>query len=139
MPPTPGFRLLYSSARTRLRAPLLVLATALALSIAQAAFAQTEWRDRSTNPGEQVFHAVAYDVVRARLVLLSGFHGREARAETWEWNGAAWTQRLPATTPPARIGHALVYDVRRGRVVLFGGHSPRDRTPGFSDTWEWDG
>jgi hypothetical protein len=58
-------------------------------------------------------------------------------ADTWEWNGSAWNQRITAIAPPARYDHALAYDAGRARIVLFGG------TPGatlrLSDTWEWDG
>ncbi len=46
-------------------------------------------------------------------------------SETWEWNGATWTQRFPTTAPPPRRNHALAYDSARQRVMLFNG----------TDTW----
>jgi hypothetical protein len=56
--------------------------------------------------------------------------------DTWEWDGANWIQRTPATSPPARYHHAMAYDATRQRVVLFGGFV--GGIP-LADTWEWDG
>lgn len=39
---------------------------------------------------------------------------------TWEWNGAHWTQRQDIG-PGARWGHAMAFDSIRRRVVIFGG------------------
>jgi hypothetical protein len=75
-------------------------------------------------------HPLAYDAARREVVM---FGVRDD--DTWVWNGAVWTHRLPAHRPPARREEALAYDAARQRVVLFGGRggSPLD------DTWEWDG
>ena len=43
---------------------------------------------------------------------------------TWEWDGAHWTQRQDIG-PGARWGHAMAFDSIRRRVVIFGG------LPGF--------
>ena len=40
-------------------------------------------------------YAMAYDEVRARVVLLAFTFPME----TWEWDGAQWTRRLPAHQP----------------------------------------
>jgi len=56
-------------------------------------------------------------------------------ADTWEWNGTAWSQRTPTSSPPARSGHGMALDPRRQRIVLFGGKSD----DGGDDTWEWNG
>ena len=56
--------------------------------------------------------------------------------DTWEWNGASWSQRS-ATGPSARSHHAMVYDRHRGRTVLFGGFGWPAGSLG--DTWEWNG
>jgi len=82
--------------------------------------------------------AMVWDGGRERVLLFGGWDGTRARADTWEWDGAAgaWTERTPPGTPPARFGHALGFDGSRGTVVLFGGWNG---TSFLSDTWEWDG
>lgn len=57
--------------------------------------------------------------------------------ETWEWTGARWCQRHPASPLPARQAPALAYDVARGVVVAFGGIG--QNLASLDDTWEWDG
>ena len=56
--------------------------------------------------------------------------------DTWEWDGADWTQ-VEDTGPVGRSGHVLAYDSNRSRIVLYGG-AVSDGTP-RGDTWEWDG
>ena len=81
-------------------------------------------------------HALAFDAARGRMVLFGGLVGSSTvLRDTWEWDGATWIQRTPATSPPARFNHAMAFDAVRGRVVLFGGRG----TFGLDDTWEWDG
>src|SRR5262249_58787461 len=60
-------------------------------------------------------------------------------ADTWEWDGANWLQRLPAQSPPPRWAHALAYDAVHGRTVLFGGANSTFIPSAYGDTWEWDG
>jgi len=68
-------------------------------------------------------------------VVLFGGSASGYLADTWEWDGAQWTQRTPALSPSARNGLALAYDSARARVVLFGGGTATY----LADTWEWDG
>jgi hypothetical protein len=52
-----------------------------------------------TRPGDPALrsvHALAYDPERARVVMYGGSLGETNGADTWEWNGAAWTERRPA-------------------------------------------
>ena len=70
---------------------------------------------------------MVYDAGRETIVMFGG-----ERAETWEWDGATWTERTPPGSPPPRTGHSLAYDEARARVVLHGGDQRED-------TWEWDG
>ena len=96
-------------------------------------------------------HAMAYDVVRGRVVMFGGMRGNSMSqndfvndGETWEWGGRGWVQRFPSFSPRVRNGHAMAYDAARQRVVLFGGalSNPADIGAGplhFNDTWEWDG
>lgn len=85
--------------------------------------------------------AMVYDSAHAVSVLFGGINFTNPireYAETWEWNGTAWTRRAVGG-PPSRYLHAMCYDAGRGVTVLFGGLSWS--TGGFSlrDTWEWNG
>jgi hypothetical protein len=57
--------------------------------------------------------------------------------DTWEWNGAAWTQVVTAAAPAQSEQSSMCYDTQRGVCVLTGGTSfsgaPDQRT------WEYDG
>jgi hypothetical protein len=77
--------------------------------------------------------SIAYDVARARTVLVTGRMGDGEG--TWEWDGASWTDATPTgTSPPPRYMYqgALAYDAARRRTVLCGGSAG-------TDTWEWNG
>ncbi len=97
--------------------------------------AQVTWGQAAIHSREQ--HAMAYDLRRGRVVLFGGLPWGTVtpRDETWEWDGALWTRRNPATSPPGRAGALMAYDARRGVTVLFGGFGSRP----LGDTWEWDG
>jgi len=63
--------------------------------------------------------------------------GEPPLGDTWEWDGATWTNRTPgdpAGSPPARWGHAMV--TVGSKIVLFGGQGAAGL---LDDTWEWDG
>lgn len=80
---------------------------------------------------------VAVDFGRRRLVAIGD--ATMARAgETWEWDGAVWTQRSPANAPPPRVTFAFAHDPTTQRVVLFGGFDATTNTL-LADTWDWDG
>ena len=78
---------------------------------------------------------MTYDTRRQRIVLFGGdsTHDNAPTNETWEWDGATWSQ-VPTSFPPARE-YKLAYDADRGRVVMFGGNGEGL----LSDTWEYDG
>ncbi|MBK8974391.1 MAG: hypothetical protein IPM29_00545 [Planctomycetes bacterium] len=78
---------------------------------------------------------MTYDSQRGRVILCAGVSLGAYLADTWEWDGANWTQ-FASGGPTARYRHALAYDSQRDRVVLFGGYNAGIR---FGDTWEWDG
>jgi len=67
---------------------------------------------------------MAYDVARAKTVLLTG-------GSTWEWDGMAWQQRLPAASP--MLSGTLAYDTTVNAVVLLGGYG------GQPQLWQWNG
>jgi hypothetical protein len=83
--------------------------------------------------------AIAFDSERGRVVLFGGHNrtgeGRNRLGDTWEWDGARWTQ-IKVTGPSARNGAAQVYDSVRRKIVLFGGSTQKDVS---GETWEWDG
>ncbi|MEM7201764.1 MAG: kelch repeat-containing protein [Planctomycetota bacterium] len=97
--------------------------------------AQT-WRLRASGAQglERRSPAVAFDEQRGTTVLFGGWYWAE-KNETWEWDGATWTQLFPSRQPSARSGHSMVYDSRRGVIVLFGGYDGSYRGEAF----EWDG
>ena len=85
-------------------------------------------------------HDAVWDDARQRVLVFGGRDGSPILGDTWEWDGASWTQRFPAQSPPPTTGHRLAYDALRRRVVLFGGVRTGVRTEALAtDTWEWDG
>ena len=87
----------------------------------------------------RVAFAMAYDSKRQQIVMFGGGPvgvTNPVGADTWEWNGATWTQ-LAVTGPPTRVAHVMAYDSTRDRTVLFGGFGQTNAPLG--DTWEWNG
>jgi cysteine-rich repeat protein len=87
------------------------------------------------SPSPRTMHALAYDTVRARIVLFGG-DDSAASDETWESAGGGWTRWTATDAPPERTSSALVYDAARATLVLYGvGSGP---TPS-GNVWEWNG
>jgi hypothetical protein len=90
----------------------------------------------------QLTHMV-YDTARGRMLLFGGVSGLNVFTlttlfnDTWQWDGATWMQRSPATSPTPRYGHAMVYDFARAEIVLVGGRNGPGSVLG--DTWTWNG
>lgn len=80
-------------------------------------------------------HSMAYDLSSRRHIMFGGHDGSSYLADTWAFDGTAWTL-LPSNGPAGRRGHRLVYDVERGRIVMFGGSSAAGL---LDDTWELNG
>jgi len=117
------------------------LALALVGTVVQAGAATSaSWVQASPaqSPPAREFAVMTYDSLRNVTVLFGGGAGNNTYyfTDTWEWNGAAWTQKFPAQSPPGVVGAAMAYDSIRGRSVLFGG-AQYNGSP--SGTWEWDG
>lgn len=93
----------------------------------------------TTRPPIRRNATMAYDPVRARIVMFGGFGGTGATETTlsdvWEWNGStnSW-QGFAATGPSGRKGAQLVYNPDARRVVLFGSSGLASE-----DLWEWSG
>jgi len=99
-----------------------------------AVIAQPSWFPRPTraNPPGRRWHAMAFDSLRARLVMIGG---ESYCSEGWERDASDWTtiQGIPNGIQYS----AAVFDASRDRTVLFGGlNCP---TAHQSATWEWDG
>ena len=96
----------------------------------------TDWVLAAPSP-PVTFPALATDPITQRVLLFGGMNSAGlAATNLWDWNGTAWTQRLPAASPPGRYQHAMATDPLRNRVVLFGGAAPGRL---FNDTWLFDG
>ncbi|MEZ4365026.1 MAG: DUF4215 domain-containing protein [Kofleriaceae bacterium] len=93
----------------------------------------------ATSPPARASHAMAFDVARGVLVLFGGnvAGGVTQASDTWEFDGATWTQRTFAVTPPARRDHVMAYDPVGLRVVMFGGSG--NSFSFLGDTWTYDG
>jgi hypothetical protein len=86
-------------------------------------------------PSARSAHAMAYDASRARIVLFGGIDAADnPLSDTWEFDGATWTEATPATHPPPTSQHAMAYDSDRQVIVMFGGNVVGG--DGFPDTWE---
>src|SRR5436309_2452896 len=76
----------------------------------------------------------AFDRMRSKTVLFGGSTGGSTYpADTWEWNGSAWSQ-VASAGPSGRFLHAMAYD--DSKTVLFGGF---DGVSTLGDTWTWNG
>jgi hypothetical protein len=102
-----------------------------------------EWQTvATTGPTARAQHMMAYDPVRARVVLFGGLTPTY-QSDTWEWNGTTWGS-ITAGTPTARASAAMAWDGSRNAVVLFGGRVGAGTCDGgatayCSTTWSWNG
>ena len=107
-------------------------------------FDGTKWTQVQTQNSPQRLEgaSLAYDVIRRRAVLFSGWNGGSYPKETWEFDGKNWVKMTPAVQPPPRDWAAMAFDVHTRRVILFGGHDWQrivNKQGPYGDTWAWDG
>ncbi len=107
-----------------------------ALLLACALPAQTAWTPLPAAPTARGDHAIAFDPVRNELVLLGGWDGTANLADTWTFDGTAWTLRAPPSGPGPISSHRLAFDPLRGEVIVFGGWNGTSLLAG---TWSWNG
>ena len=74
-------------------------------------------------------------------VLLQGGHWVDGNdgdflADTWRWDGAAWTEVPGEDGPGPRVNSPGTWDDRLGGVVMVGGGTG-ETAPMASDTWLW--
>jgi hypothetical protein len=91
-------------------------------------------------PRGRVGHTMVYQPQTGKILMFGGFVETtyELLQDTWEWDGATWTQVVTNTPPPARREHAAIVD-GQGKMVVFGGTgtgATPSGTMGLSDTWE---
>jgi len=115
-------------------APLLSVCVA-----ASSMAAQTDWQLLAPNtpPAQRAWMGMGYDLVRGVTVLAAGYQENVgALGDTWEFDGAVWTQVAGATLPN-RCCMGLAYVASTGRMVTFGGLS--NSFSALGDTLEYDG
>jgi HYR domain/Galactose oxidase, central domain len=102
----------------------------------------SNWTQVSTSsaPSARFWHSMAFDSQRGKTRIFGGDHVAPFSLgpvnDTWEWDGANWTQDVTAAAPSPRAGHSMAYDSGRGKSIVFGGTD--EGFPGvfYNDTWE---
>ncbi|HEU5356672.1 MAG TPA: RHS repeat-associated core domain-containing protein [Actinocrinis sp.] len=95
----------------------------------------TDWTEHAaaTQPTARWQPALAYNPDADGLMLFggsTGYNGPEL-ADTWFWDGVAWTQLSPLHAPPARAAATMDYVPAAHGLVLFSGDQ------GTDDTWAY--
>lgn len=113
---------------------------ALAVPLLAASLA-AQWtlETPAASPGNRSGHMMAADLL-GNVLLFGGTASFAPNNQTWQYDGATWTQLLPATAPTARLLASLVHDSARNRFVLYGGWgSALSIGTASNQTWEFDG
>jgi hypothetical protein len=107
------------------------------LKLVQSRIVPGDWPQNDAI-GDQVFwSSLAWDSGRNELIVFGGRTHDLKPAQTWKWDGSAFSVVATADkSPTQRSQFAMVYDANRGRIVLFGGFDNQDV---LGDLWEWDG
>ena len=80
---------------------------------------------------------MVFDPGLGKLVLFGGFDYQVGFfADTWTWDGIAWTELHPPSSPSARYAAHLAFDRSSQTLILFGGYGGGGV---LGDTWSWDG
>jgi hypothetical protein len=80
---------------------------------------------------------MASDPVGGGVVLVGG-NGAVPYADTWRWDGSAWTRLDDVPQPSPRQNHATAFDDVRGELLVFGGLYVFVSGP-LGDFWRWNG
>ena len=95
----------------------------------------------TTGPGIRYGAKMVHDSGRDRVVLHGGDDSLSFTpitfTDTWEWDGAVWSQ--VSTTGPSIARYAMTYDIGRGHMLVYGGGVGFGSTVPRRDTWSWDG
>jgi len=97
------------------------------------------WAPKSpaTAPPARTHAAMAFDPAHGTFVLFGGYSGTQVLADTWTWDGTAWTAMSPPSSPPPLESAAMVYDGAGHRLLLVGGKGSDGQAT--NGTWSWDG
>jgi len=132
-PPITSPALAYDSARSR---AVLSTASESQFPLHTWHWTPTGWTEASaTNDlGARVHQDMVFDASRGSVVLFGGYRMKPdfsspPLADTWEWDGNAWSEVSTAVSPPAIQEPALVYGPDKAKVFLF-----LDPT---GDVWEY--
>ncbi len=103
-----------------------------------------QWHDETpaVSPAPRYGAAMTSTANTGGLLLFGGtVPALVVTAETWFYNGGAWTRLSPPTSPPPRWNTSAVFDSARGVVVLYGGNGSAMPFTAIhlADTWEWNG
>jgi hypothetical protein len=97
----------------------------------------------AASPTARFGHQLVYDSLRGVVVLYGGLASAISipppASDTWEWNGANWTQITPTANAGARYRYAACFDPIRNRTVMFGGTNTQLLAPPLGTTWEYNG
>ena len=79
----------------------------------------------ASTPRAREAAAMAYDLGRARCVLVGGMGAFGPLDDTWQWDGANWANVTPAVRPSARAGglFSRLQHEMRGRDACHQGNS----------------
>lgn len=105
----------------------------LALALVARASAQSTWIEQPAIPATDPLVS-AYDVSRDRIVVFTQSPSAPL-AETWEWDGRAWTRQAIGGPQPL-FSTRLAYSPGDQSPLLFGGDSP---PTGSDQQWLWLG
>jgi hypothetical protein len=102
----------------------------------------SNWTQISTSsaPSARFWHSMAFDSQLGKTRVFGGDHVAPFSLgpvnDTWEWDGASWTQDVTSAAPSPRAGQSMAYDSGRARTIVFGGTD--EGFPGvfYNDTWE---
>ena len=104
-------------------------------------FDGTAWANRSPaviSPAARRGAGLVHSASHGGVVLFGGRGPTMGMfADSWVWNGTAWTQLATPSAPSARYLHAMTYDKQNSRVVVSGGQDLSNNALG--DTWALTG
>ncbi|MBI5853426.1 MAG: hypothetical protein HZB39_20645 [Planctomycetes bacterium] len=108
-----------------------------------AAWDGLRWNVVASNaPPAREAHGLAYDPLRARLVLFGGrdLAHTQVYRDTWDFDGVTWTLRATGG-PGARCLFPMCWHAGRNTVVIACGTSSPSTPWGtaLADVWEWNG
>ena len=96
-------------------------------------------------PPPRFSHSLAFDSAQGQPILFGGRTGdpiidaspAERLNDVWAWNGAGWTELMPAAGPSPRYLQGVV-GAPGGGLLLYGGRGEMTSQPSI-DTWAWSG